>query len=97
MVSPVLVRRLLYVCLAVLLAIVVYGSVYVSHLALLLLLPPSLTYYMLDAVKVARHQKKLLAELGEKVAARRARDEAAAAAPASSSRQEKRREARKAA
>ena len=96
MVSPVLVRRLLYVCFAVLLAIVVYGAVYVSHLALLLLLPPSLTYYMLDAVKVARHQKKLLAELGETVAARRAKDEAVAS-PTSGSRQEKRREARKAA
>ena len=65
MARPVLVQRLLYFSLAVLLAVVVYGTLYVSSLALLLLLPPSLTYYMLDAVRDARHQKVLLAQLSD--------------------------------
>ena len=94
MARPVLVQRLLYFSLAVLLAVVVYGTLYVSSLALLLLLPPSLTYYMLDAVRDARHQKVLLAQLGEKVAARRAADEAKAAGT-SPSRQERRESLRK--
>ena len=58
------VRKLLVLCALCLVAITLGGAYLVQdNRVLLLLLPPSLTYFLLDAVKDAKHQKQLQAAL----------------------------------
>jgi|APGre2960657444_1045066.scaffolds.fasta_scaffold02624_1 hypothetical protein len=71
------VRKLLVLCALCLVAITLGGAYLVQdNRVLLLLLPPSLTYFLLDAVKDAKHQKQLQAALDVTRAARRAAEEA---------------------
>ena len=82
MVSPVLVRRALLVCASVTVFLALFGAATLDHRFLLLLLPPSLTYFLLDAVRDAKHQKVLQAALDAKrdaARAKQAEEEAAAA------------------
>ena len=72
MVSPVLVRRALLVCASVTVFLALFGAATLDHRFLLLLLPPSLTYFLLDAVRDAKHQKVLQAALDAKRDAARA-------------------------
>jgi hypothetical protein len=92
MARPRLLRALLAVSLAFLTVLVCFGAYYLDRRFLLLLMPPSLTYFLLDAVRDARHQKVLQAALDAKKAARmRAEGEAedaAAEAPPKGARKE---------
>jgi hypothetical protein len=82
MARPGLVRALLAASVTCLVALVCFGAYFLDHRFLLLLLPPSLTYFLLDAVRDARHQKALQAALDEKKAAREAEEAAGGAAAA---------------
>ncbi len=78
MARPALVRALLAGSVACLVALACFGAYFLDHRFLLLLLPPSLTYFLLDAVRDARHQKALQAALDAKREAREAAEAAAA-------------------
>ena len=70
MARPALVRRLLRVMIVVLVAFTFAAAYLVDNRFLLLLLPPSLTYFLLDAVRDAKHQKELQKALDAKREAR---------------------------
>jgi len=66
-------RKLLLFNVSVLLALSLGGAYVFQDVRLLLLLaPPSLTYFLLDALRDARHQKELAAQLTVKLQARQA-------------------------
>ena len=70
MVRPALVRKLLRVMIVVLVTFTFAAAYLVDNRFLLLLLPPSLTYFLLDAVRDAKHQKELQRALDAKREAR---------------------------
>ncbi len=73
-------RKLLLFSLLSLVVITFAGAYLVHDVRLLLLLvPPSLTYFLLDSVKDARHQKELANALDAKRAARREEQDKASA------------------
>ena len=78
---PALIRRLLAACIAVLVALTFAGAYFLDRRFLLFLLPPSLTYFLIDAVRDAKHQKELQAALDAKREAREAAEAAGEAAP----------------
>jgi hypothetical protein len=92
MVRPALVRTMLRVMVAVLTAFTFAAAYLVDNRFLLQLLPPSLTYFMLDAIKDARYQKTLQAALDAKrearTAAEREQDERDAKAGSKEAKQE---------
>ena len=76
MVRPALVRTMLRVMVVVLSVFTFAAAYFVDNRFLLLLLPPSLTYFLLDAVRDARYQKELQKALDAKREARLAEDRA---------------------
>ena len=70
MARPALVRTLLRVMVVVLVVFTFAAAYLVDNRFLMLLLPPSLTYFLLDAVRDARYQKELQKKLDEKREAR---------------------------
>jgi hypothetical protein len=76
MAPPRFLRVLLAVCISALVAVTFFGAYFLDRRFLLLLLPPSLTYFLLDAVRDARRQKALQAALDAKKAVRDAAEAA---------------------